>query len=366
MNNLFGNIFRDKTILVTGHTGFIGSWLSLWLSTLGANVIGYALKPPTSPSLFEILELENIIQHNLGDIRSITNLEKIISENKPSLIFHLAAQPLVYTSYESPLDTIETNVLGTTNLLDISRNLDHLSSIVVMTSDKCYDNSLETRTHVETDAMGGFDPYSASKGATELITNAYRNSFFNSEKNKIGLATVRAGNVIGGGDWAKYRLIPDCMKSISSNIDIKLRNPNSTRPWQHVLEPISGMLWLANRLVENPKKFNGSWNLGPSLDEKLLTVHEIVQILIEKCNSNVSIETENNLKLHESKLLSIDPSKANNELHLKNILSIHQSITETISWYDAFYKNNEMMNFTIDQIENFVKTAKNKNLPWAK
>ncbi len=365
MNNLFGSVFQDKTILVTGHTGFIGSWLSLWLTMLGSNVIGYSLKPPTSPSLFEILDLEKNLQHNIGDIRSISDLEKTINDNKPSFIFHLAAQPLVYTSYEIPLETIETNVLGTANLLDITRNLEYLSGIVVMTSDKCYDNSFEKHAHVENDPMGGFDPYSASKGAAELITNAYRNSFFNSKKNNTGLATVRAGNVIGGGDWSQYRLVPDCIKSINSNIAIRLRNPNATRPWQHVLEPISGILWLANRISKDPKKFNGSWNLGPSLQEKQVTVEELVQSLIEKHDSKIPVESDNDSKLHESNLLSIDPSKSENELHLKNILSIDESITETVSWYKAFHNHDEMKNFSINQIERFIMKAKERNLLWA-
>ena len=240
-------IFRNKKILITGHTGFIGTWMSLWLHLLGANVIGYSQKPPTKPSIFEIVKLKKNITHVIGDINDFRKLQQTIKTNKPEFVFHLAAQAIVRESYEHPLETFQTNVVGTANILESLKN-SSVKSCVIMTSDKCYENKEFGHAFNENDPMGGNDPYSASKGSAELVVAAYHNSFFKNKSKKIGIASVRAGNVIGGGDWAKDRLIPDCFRALYSGRKIVLRNPKSVRPWQFVLEPISGMLCLAAHL----------------------------------------------------------------------------------------------------------------------
>ena len=246
---MFGNFFKDKKILVTGHTGFQGSWLTLWLKLLGARVIGYSLPPPTKPSLFESLELENDITHIIADIRNLDELKRAISSNEPDLIFHLAAQSLVRESYEKPVETFSTNILGTVNVLDCIRNSTTVKGCIVYTSDKSYENVGTKQVYTENDRLGGNDPYSASKASSQIVTTAYRNSFFG-KVNSPRIATIRAGNVIGGGDWAKDRLIPDFVRAVIRKEKIKVRNPEYTRPWQFVLEPLSGILWLAVKMIE--------------------------------------------------------------------------------------------------------------------
>ena len=273
---IFDGVFKGKTVLVTGHTGFIGSWLTLWLNQLGANVIGYSLNPPTNPSLFDILNFGNDITNVISDIRDKEKLFETVKKYEPEFVFHLAAQSLVRDSYENPLDTFEVNVLGTANVLDVLRFSSSVKVALIMTSDKCYDNKINDRVHVEDDPMGGIDPYSASKGAAELITSSYRNSFFDPRDHKMSVSTIRAGNILGGGDWAKDRIVPDSIRAIIKNQNIRIRNPDSIRPWQYVLEPISGMLWLASKMRSNKKEFNQSWNFGPNIEQKLLTVKEIV------------------------------------------------------------------------------------------
>jgi len=280
LENIFHGIFKDKTVLVTGHTGFQGSWLSLWLKMLGANVVGFSLEPPSNPSLFEILDLKNEVTNIIADIRDKKKLSDFINKHQPEFIFHLAAQAIVLTSYQRPLETIETNVIGTTNVLESIRNSTSVRSCVIMTSDKCYDNKIKSRPHTEIDPMGGFDPYSASKGAAELVVSAYRNSFFeHNTTNRKEIATARAGNVIGGGDWAKDRIVPDIIRALQKNKVIHIRNPNSVRPWQYVLESISGILWLAAKMYEEPKKNSNAWNFGPPLSEKSFTVKELVNLI---------------------------------------------------------------------------------------
>ena len=295
LENIFHGIFKDKTVLVTGHTGFQGSWLSLWLKMLGANVVGFSLEPPSNPSLFEILELKNEVISIIADLRDKKKLSDFINKHQPEFIFHLAAQAIVLTSYQRPLETIETNVIGTANVLESIRNLTSVRSCVIMTSDKCYDNKIKSRPHTEIDPMGGFDPYSASKGAAELIVSAYKNSFFeNNPTNRTEIATARAGNVIGGGDWAKDRIVPDIIRALQKNKVVSIRNPNSVRPWQYVLEPISGILWLAAKMYEEPKKNSNAWNFGPPLSEKSFTVKELVNSIFEEWGSDFSFEIEVN------------------------------------------------------------------------
>jgi len=366
--SMFKGIYKDRTVLVTGHTGFIGSWLVLWLQSLGAKVVGYSLEPSTKPSLFETLGLENEITHIIGDIQDKQNLSDSIEKYKPEIVIHLAAQPLVRVSYEDPVETFRTNILGTVNILDSIRKSDSVSSCVVMTSDKCYQNLDANRFHKETDHLGGSDPYSASKGAAEIITNSFRNSFFN----KGNIATVRAGNVIGGGDWAKDRIVPDCIRALTTNKKIMVRNPSSIRPWQFVLEPISGILWLGSKLYTKPEKFSEAWNLGPNQISNM-TVKKVVQNTIriwDKDGSEKSgwIDTSKESKdqPNESASLLLNSTKALNSLEWKTIYSLETAINETISWYKSYYNNNtSMKDLSLDQIEQYSKIAAQMNITWA-
>ena len=259
--------WKGKRILLTGHTGFKGSWLSLWLQSMGAPVVGYALAPPTNPSLFEVAEVGRGMTSVIGDIRDLEHLCAVFAEHKPEIVIHMAAQPLVRYSYIEPVETYSTNVMGTVNLLEAVRGTDSVKAVVNVTSDKCYENREWVWNYRENEAMGGYDPYSNSKGCAELVTAAYRNSYFHSEKYKehgVALASGRAGNVIGGGDWAGDRLIPDIMRAITQNLAVNIRNPHAIRPWQHVLEPLSGYLMLAQKLYEEGAAYAEGWNFGPS------------------------------------------------------------------------------------------------------
>lgn len=365
---MFHGIFKDKVVLVTGHTGFQGSWLSLWLKMLGANVIGFSFEPPSNPYLFEILELKNEITNMIADLRDKKKLSDFINNHQPEFIFHLAAQPIVRASYQKPLETIETNVIGTANVLESIRHLSSVKSCVIMTSDKCYDNTITSDPHTETDPMGGFDPYSASKGAAELVVSSYRNSFFeNNPANRVEISTARAGNVIGGGDWGQDRLVPDIFRAIQENKALNIRNPNSVRPWQYVLEPVSGILWLATKMHEEPKKKSGAWNFGPSLNEKSFTVKDLVNSILEQWNSDIAFEIEkNSTNMPESKSLIIDSSKSKKQLGWKTCLSFDEMVSETVSWYKKYTNDkNDIKNFTKKQIENYITKAKENNLQWA-
>ena len=367
--SMFKGIYKDKTVLVTGHTGFIGSWLVLWLQSLGAKVVGYSLEPSTKPSLFETLGLENEITHIIGDIQDKQNLSDSIEKYKPEIVIHLAAQPLVRVSYEDPVETFRTNILGTVNILDSIRKSDSVSSCVVMTSDKCYQNLDANRFHKETDHLGGSDPYSASKGAAEIITNSFRNSFFN----KGNIATVRAGNVIGGGDWAKDRIVPDCIRALTINKKIMVRNPSSIRPWQFVLEPISGILWLGSKLYTKPEKFSEAWNLGPNQISNM-TVKKVVQNTIRiwdkdgsEKGSWLDTSKESKNQPNESISLLLDSTKALTSLEWKTIYSFETTINQTISWYKSYYNNDtSMKELSVHQIEQYSKAADQMNITWAR
>ena len=361
---MFGNFFKDKKILVTGHTGFQGSWLTLWLKLLGARVIGYSLPPPTKPSLFESLELENDITHIIADIRNLDELKRAISSNEPDLIFHLAAQSLVRESYEKPVETFSTNILGTVNVLDCIRNSTTVKGCIVYTSDKSYENVGTKQVYTENDRLGGNDPYSASKASSEIVTTAYRNSFFG-KVSSPRIATIRAGNVIGGGDWSKDRLIPDFVRAVINKQKINVRNPEHTRPWQFVLEPLSGILWLAVKMIEE-SKYSEAWNFGPSSDSKQFTVKMMLKAISTEWGINESIMEENtNNELHEDKFLNIDSSKAEKFLGLKLVYNLQETITETVSWYKHFTEQkNEIKNFSIEQIKNYTDHAKQLNLSW--
>ena len=366
--SMFKGIYKDRTVLVTGHTGFIGSWLVLWLQYLGAKVVGYSLESSTKPSLFETLGLENEITHIIGNVQDNQNLSDNIEKYKPEIVIHLAAQPLVRVSYEDPVETFRTNILGTVNILDSIRKSDSVSSCVVMTSDKCYQNLDADRFHKETDPLGGSDPYSASKGAAEIITNSFRNSFFN----KSNIATVRAGNVIGGGDWAKDRIVPDCIRALTTNKKIMVRNPSSIRPWQFVLEPISGILWLGSKLYTKPEKYSEAWNLGPNQTSNI-TVEKVVQNIIRiwdkdgsEKGSWLDTSKESKNQPNESISLLLDSTKALTSLEWKTIYSFEMAINQTVSWYKSYYNNDtSMKELSVHQIEQYSKTADQMNITWA-
>ena len=366
--SMFKGIYKDRTVLVTGHTGFIGSWLVLWLQSLGAKVVGYSLESSTKPSLFETLGLENEITHIIGNVQDNQNLSDNIEKYKPEIVIHLAAQPLVRVSYEDPVETFRTNILGTVNILDSIRKSDSVSSCVVMTSDKCYQNLDADRFHKETDPLGGSDPYSASKGAAEIITNSFRNSFFN----KSNIATVRAGNVIGGGDWAKDRIVPDCIRALTTNKKIMVRNPSSIRPWQFVLEPISGILWLGSKLYTKPEKYSEAWNLGPNQTSNI-TVEKVVQNIIRiwdkdgsEKGSWLDTSKESKNQPNESISLLLDSTKALTYLEWKTIYSFEMAINQTVSWYKSYYNNDtSMKELSVHQIEQYSKTADQMNITWA-
>ena len=368
--SMFKGIYKDRTVFVTGHTGFIGSWLVLWLQSLGAKVVGYSLESSTKPSLFETLGLENEITHIIGNVQDNQNLSDNIEKYKPEIVIHLAAQPLVRVSYEDPVETFRTNILGTVNILDSIRKLDYVKACVVMTSDKCYQNLNGNHFHKETDPLGGNDPYSASKGAAEIITNSFRNSFFNTEKNhdkNTGIASVRAGNVIGGGDWARDRIIPDCITALITDKKIRVRNPSSIRPWQFVLEPISGILWLCSKLYTNPKMYSAAWNFGPNQMNKI-TVEKIVQNIIKIWNKGdwIDVSKESKDQSIESPSLLLDSTNALNSLEWKTIYSFETAINETISWYKSYYNNSaSMRELSINQIEQYSKKANQMNITWA-
>ena len=366
--SMFKGIYKDRTVFVTGHTGFIGSWLVLWLQSLGAKVVGYSLESSTKPSLFETLGLENEITHIIGNVQDNQNLSDNIEKYKPEIVIHLAAQPLVRVSYEDPVETFRTNILGTVNILDSIRKSDSVSSCVVMTSDKCYQNLDADRFHKETDPLGGSDPYSASKGAAEIITNSFRNSFFN----KSNIATVRAGNVIGGGDWAKDRIVPDCIRALTTNKKIMVRNPSSIRPWQFVLEPISGILWLGSKLYTKPEKYSEAWNLGPNQTSNI-SVEKVVQNIIRiwdkdgsEKGSWLDTSKESKNQPNESISLLLDSTKALTSLEWKTIYSFEMAINQTVSWYKSYYNNDtSMKELSVHQIEQYSKTADQMNITWA-
>lgn len=360
----FKSIYKNKKVLVTGHTGFKGSWLCLWLKQLGAEVIGYSLNPDTNPNLFELLNLESEITSVIGDIRDEEKLTNVVKEYEPEFIFHLAAQPLVRFSYDNPKLTYETNVIGTLNLFEAVRKSNTVKVIINITTDKCYENKEWNYSYRENDAMGGYDPYSSSKGCAELLTSSYRNSYFN--ESKTAVSSVRAGNVIGGGDWSKDRLIPDIVKYLNKNENIKIRNPNAVRPWQHVLEPLSGYLWLGALMFEDYKKYSDGWNFGPN-ENINLTVKDIIEksINIWGCGNYL---VDNSKNPHEANLLSLDITKVKNIIKWFPVYSNEESLFETITWYKEFYnnKNFDAKKYSINQIEKYILKSRKANILWSK
>ena len=345
------NFYKNKKVLVIGDTGFKGSWLSYWLSQMGAEVFGYALPPVGKISNYNLLSLDKIIEHEDGDIRDTESLLKVFNKIKPQIVFHLAAQALVSKSYINPKDTFETNIMGSVNVLEAVSKSNTVQSLVYITSDKCYKNKEWIWGYRENDELGGYDPYSASKASAEIIFSSYRNSFFNDNR-EIGLASVRAGNVVGGGDWSFDRIVPDCVNFLKKGNTIVLRNPNSTRPWQHVLEPLSGYLMLAKKLYNNPD-FSGSWNFGPNSDS-IKTVEELVNLIIKIYGSGNIRYKEKSNSYYESTLLQLNCDKANSLLKWYPKWSFNKTITKTINWYQDYFKDHEPQKLIDQNIKDFI------------
>jgi CDP-glucose 4,6-dehydratase len=354
MNFLQNSFYKNKKILITGHTGFKGSWLSIWLNLLGADVTGIALDPKTDRDLFVLSGIGNKIKDYRQDIRNLNKLIEIFRIAKPEIVFHLAAQPLVLESYNNPVDTYETNIMGTINILESIRQTENIRAAIMVTSDKCYENHETLRGYTENDPMGGYDPYSSSKGAAEIVIKAYKNSFFNGE-NSSGIASARAGNVIGGGDWSENRIVPDCIRSFENNKKVLLRNPKATRPWQHVLEPLGGYLHLAERLYNHPEKHAEAWNFGPEKSDQQ-TVLEIVKCFINHYRSG-EVEFDESQNKHEAGLLALDISKAKEKLKWNPLLDFDSSVRLTAAWY-LNYKKENVLTFTANQISEYMKLWK--------
>lgn len=356
-------VFLNKNVLVTGHTGFKGSWLSICLKYLGANVIGYSLDPYTTSDNFSLCCLNNKIVDIRGDIRDSEKLERVFKKYKPEFVFHLAAQPIVRKSYENPKETYETNVMGTLNVLEAIRNCDATKVGIMVTTDKCYENKEQKIGYKETDPMGGYDPYSSSKGCAELLISSYRNSFLNTKdysKHGKAIASVRAGNVIGGGDWSSDRIIPDCIRAIENSSKIKLRNPHAVRPWQFVLEPLSGYIKLASKLYDEAEKFSGPWNFGPK-EEFNAEVKDIVNMLIKSYGKGEWMDDSDGNQLHEANMLMLDCTKAKKQLNWEQVLNLQETIDMTSVWYKN-YKNNNMYEFCLDQINEYMEKQKARAL----
>ena len=345
------NNFENKKVFITGHTGFKGTWLSFLLRELGADVMGYALSPEPGPNHFDLLNLSDRLIHAEGDIRNADKLRKAINDFQPEYVFHLAAQALVKRSYDDPAATFESNVMGSVNLLDAVRECESIRSLVYITSDKCYENHEWIWGYRENDMLGGHDPYSASKAAAEIVFSAYSRSFFTSRP-ELGAASTRAGNVIGGGDWAADRIIPDCIKAIDDNKPIYLRNPAATRPWQHVLEPISGYLMLAAKLYDNPQEFKGSWNFGPSSTD-VRTVQEVAEI-ITKYLGRGKIEMDTSKKHHhEANLLQLNCDKAHQLLDWYPRWDADKTLEATAQWYRAYFDGDKAEDITRKQLQDY-------------
>lgn len=325
---------RGRRVLVTGHTGFKGSWLSIWLRTLGAHVAGYALDPPTKPSMFDAVHAGRGILDHRDDIRDAGAVRALVEEFDPEVVFHLAAQSIVRDGYRDPIKTYGTNVMGTATLLDACRRAASIRAIVVVSSDKCYENRNWVWGYRENDRLGGFDPYSSSKACVELVSDAFRRSFFEDSSRPVGLATARAGNVIGGGDWARDRLIPDLARSAIANERAMIRNPASIRPWQHVLEPLAGYLELSRRLCSDPCGYSGSWNFGPS-PNSVQTVESVVNKVTGRWNGRLEWLADERQQPHEAARLLLDSSKASSLLGWRSRLTFDEAIELTADWYSA-------------------------------
>lgn len=351
------NFWQGKRVLLTGHTGFKGSWLSIWLQLLGAELVGYSLQPPTQPNMFELTGLVDGMTSILGDVCNLEHLQQTIRNFQPEIVIHMAAQPLVRESYENPVATYATNVMGTVNLLEAVRQVDTVRAVVNVTTDKCYENREWVWGYRENEAMGGYDPYSSSKGCAELVTTAYRNSFFNPDNysnHRVAVASARAGNVIGGGDWAKDRLVPDILTSLLQDKPVLIRNPYATRPWQHVLDPLHGYLTLAERLYTEGPAFAEGWNFGPS-DSDAKPVSWIVSEIISAWGGNGSWEKDEHPQPHEAHYLKLDCSKARALLKWQPKLDLKTALNWTVEWAKCCQAGSNMREVTEAQITKFME-----------
>ncbi|MBI5050052.1 MAG: CDP-glucose 4,6-dehydratase [Nitrospirae bacterium] len=362
---MFDNIYNDKTILLTGHTGFKGSWLTVWLTSLGAKVVGYSEYLPSDPCNFLSSNLEKRITHLKGDIRDIEKLRSAFTKYKPDIVFHLAAQPIVRRSYDDPKLTFDTNVGGTVNVLECIRSTPGVKSVVIITSDKCYQNVEWPWGYRENDRLGGDDPYSASKAGAEIVCNSYIKSFFR-EDDSPRVATTRAGNVIGGGDWADARIIPDCVKAWSEGKEVIIRSPTATRPWQHVLGPLSGYLWLGANLFSSGRCHGEAFNFGP--DPKInKSVSELLETFISYWGNAEWRNEQADAGKKESKLLKLSCDKALHELNWHPVLTFDETVRLTAEWYKVYYSGNkDMYDFSVSQIQYYIDMAMKQNLSWAK
>ncbi len=354
------SFWKGKRVFVTGHTGFKGSWLSQWLIDMGANVKGYSLKPPTDPSLFDVLDLDSMMESQIGDIRERDALSTSLKEFQADIVFHLAAQPLVRESYQLPVETFETNVIGTINLLEAVRNCNTVRAVVAITTDKCYENKEWIWGYRECEAMGGYDPYSASKGCAELAIASYRRSFFNpaeyGKQHRVAVASARAGNVIGGGDWAKDRLIPDILAAVMEPRPVVIRSPTAIRPWQHVMEPLGGYLLLAEHLYNEGASFADAWNFGPG-DEDAKPVEWIVKKMCELWKANKGYVIDSNPQPHEARYLKLDCSKARQVLGWTPSWNLETALRRIVEWAERYRGNEDMRKVTISQIHEYEASA---------
>lgn len=357
------HFWADKKVFITGHTGFKGSWLCLWLSSLGANVTGYALEAPTSPSMYSLCNIDSMITSIIADIRDKEKIRQALMDAEPDIVIHMAAQPLVRDAYRIPIETYEINVMGTANVLEgVRYAIGHgkkIKAFINVTTDKCYENKEWAWGYRENDRLGGYDPYSNSKACSELVTASYRDSFFNLNEyssHGIGIATARAGNVIGGGDWAFDRLIPDCVRALLNGEVIKIRNPHAIRPWQHVLEPLSGYLLLAERLYTSGDKYSGSWNFGPA-DTDAQPVEWIVKELCKMWDDAAKYEIDLGRNPHEATYLKLDCSKAKMQLGWSPKWQLGKALDMIIQWTRKYKENQNLMEECLRQIKEFEKTC---------
>jgi CDP-glucose 4,6-dehydratase len=346
------SFWKGRRVLITGHTGFKGGWLSILLNHLSAKVKGFALLPPTQPNLFTEARIIELIESEIGDIKDIKAISKSILDFKPEIVIHMAAQPLVRHSYDKPIETFATNVLGTAHVLEAAKNCDSVKAVISVTTDKCYENKEWVWAYREDEPMGGHDPYSSSKGCAELVTASYRKSFF--KEKGIGLASARAGNVIGGGDWAADRLIPDILRAFEKNEPVIVRSPNAIRPWQHVLEPLSGYLKLAELLYKNPNQYGEGWNFGP-LNQDARSVSWILDKMVDAWPQNASWKLDKQTKhRHEANYLKLDISKAKSKLGWQPIWSLEESLKKIIDWHSNWLNKKDMLRLSLEQINQFI------------
>jgi CDP-glucose 4,6-dehydratase len=361
--NMNSGFWQSRRVLITGHTGFKGSWLSLRLQCLGADVVGYALDPPTEPNLFKTAKVAEGMSSIAGDVLDRSALKSVIEKHQPEVVFHLAAQSLVRESYKNPVETFSTNVMGLVHLLEAVRTTDGVRAVVCVTSDKCYQNREWVWGYREDEPVGGYDPYSSSKGCSELVAAAYRNSFFNEREysqHEVAVATARAGNVIGGGDWAKDRLLPDLIRSVSRGEDIILRNPHAIRPWQHVLDPLAGYLMLAESLFKHGPRFSEAWNFAPAESH---TVTQVVGQLLSLWGSQVSARHDQSRQPHEDPYMILDSTKARVKLDWKPLLDLRASLSWIVEWVKRFQAGADMRSVTESQIDKYMEIASDKTIP---